>query len=261
MSERKPNPQNTPIHAQTKDLSPIFKKAGIRAHQAKVALCLDVSESMSPYYESGKVQFFTQKVLGLGAYLDVNSQVDVFLFSEKTHHAGEMTQYNYATFLDDALENYNLTGTAKFSSAIKKIRKFYFPDASLEAEPPIKKPYFPIYVLFVSNGNTEDEDETAIELSKASHSPVFWQFITIGVTRGDVGNGFWAWLKKPFLEDYSFLQKLDDLPDRFIDNADFFNISDPFKVNDEELFEKLMTEYPDWIKEAISKKILNGKSH
>ena len=43
---------------------------------------------------------------------------------------------------------------------------------------------------------------------------------------------------------------------RYIDNANFFSVNDLESISDEELYNRLLAEYPVWIKEAKDKKIL-----
>jgi hypothetical protein len=50
------------------------------------------------------------------------------------------------------------------------------------------------------------------------------------------------------------------MEDRFIDNADFFNIYDPNSVSDDEFFKLMMAEYPHWLVEAKSKGLIKSKS-
>ena len=47
-------------------------KANLTNHQAKVALCLDISGSMSFLYSSGKIQTLAEKILALGCRFDDN---------------------------------------------------------------------------------------------------------------------------------------------------------------------------------------------
>jgi hypothetical protein len=49
---------------------------------------------------------------------------------------------------------------------------------------------------------------------------------------------------------------LDNMSDRYIDNADFFSVEDPEVIADQELYDLLMTEYPGWVKLAKTKKLL-----
>ncbi|HNG96005.1 MAG TPA: VWA domain-containing protein, partial [Acidobacteriota bacterium] len=55
---------------------------------------------------------------------------------------------------------------------------------------------------------------------------------------------------------FEFLENLDNLDRRYIDNADFFCVSDPEKISDDDLYKLLMTEYPNWLREARVKGLL-----
>ena len=56
----------------------------------------------------------------------------------------------------------------------------------------------------------------------------------------------------------SFLQELDDLPGRVVDNADFFNIADPAAPSPEEFYDEVLDEFPTWIESASSVDILRA---
>ncbi len=52
--------------------------------------------------------------------------------------------------------------------------------------------------------------------------------MAIGKSRQDVsGKGFLGWLEKTFASNFSFLEKLDEISDRYVDNANLFSIEDP----------------------------------
>ena len=114
----------------------------------------------------------------------------------------------------------------------------------------VQNAHEPVLVMFLTNGETIDQKATVEQLVKASHTPIFWQFMAMGITKKDLGTGFWAWLHKPFAEDYSFLEELDTMDNRFIDNANFFSIAKPLEAGDERLYELMMNEYPEWLKLA-----------
>lgn len=75
-------------------------------------------------------------------------------------------------------------------------------------------------------------------ITESSTKNLFWQFVGLGQA------------------NYGILEKLDDMTGRFIDNADFFALDDISKISDEELYDRLLTEFPGWIKEARAKGIL-----
>jgi hypothetical protein len=49
---------------------------------------------------------------------------------------------------------------------------------------------------------------------------------------------------------------LDDLAGRVVDNCDFFALDDLHDVTEEALYERLMTEFPRWIRNARSAGII-----
>jgi hypothetical protein len=65
--------------------------------------------------------------------------------------------------------------------------------------------------------------------------------------RGGKKKGFFARLVQ---SDFTFLENLDNLPGRYIDNANFFAVTDPANIPDEHLFELMMAEYPGWLQLA-----------
>lgn len=50
--------------------------------------------------------------------------------------------------------------------------------------------------------------------------------------------------------DFPFLEKLDELSGRLIDNANYFSVTSPDEHSDAELYDLLMAEYPAWLKLA-----------
>lgn len=43
---------------------------------------------------------------------------------------------------------------------------------------------------------------------------------------------------------------------RIVDNADFFHVDDLGKITDEQLYERLLNEFPSWMKQARAKGVL-----
>jgi hypothetical protein len=241
--------------AKKADIS--LQKVNLTNHQAKVALCLDISGSMSSLYSSGKIQKLAEKILALGCRFDDNGSIDIFLFGENAHQVGEMTLGNFQNFIPNVQQKYPLEGGTYYGKVMKKIRSFYFPLGRGGSRKSPVSSNQPVYVMFVTDGATGDESETEQQIKWSSFEPIFWQFMAIGKSQKDVkGEGFFGWLNKALASDFTFLEKLDDLSDRYVDNADFFSLEDPESVADERLYELLMTEYPGWVKLAKTKKLL-----
>ena len=56
--------------------------------------------------------------------------------------------------------------------------------------------------------------------------------------------------------NFSFLERLDEMRDRYVDNADFFSMEVPETIVDQELYDLLTTEYPAWLRLAQTRNLL-----
>jgi hypothetical protein len=107
--------------------------------------------------------------------------------------------------------------------------------------------------MFVTDGAPMDERDTTEQVMSSAFEPLFWEFMAIGrVTRsasGSLGAGDrLAKYKQPSGNgEFAFLEGLDDMVGRYVDNADFFTVSDPAEVPDDDLYDLLMGEYPAWV--------------
>ena len=218
-----------------KKVSVSLEKKKLLTDRAKVALCLDISGSMSSLYKAGKIDTLVRRVMALGYRFDDDGEIDVFLFGERVHEWGPIGVDDYRTFVKDMQRRHPLEGGTRYGAAMERIRAFY---ARNNPEG------LPVYVMFVTDGGTEDKSKTERELRAASAEPLFWQFMAIGAT------GFFSGPR------FEFLEKLDELTGRKVDNADFFQVADPAAPSDEEMFELMMKEYPDWLKAAQKAGIL-----
>ncbi len=234
-----------------------LKKANLTNHDAKVALCLDISASMSSLYSSGKIQRLAEKILALGCRFDDNASVDIFLFGINSYNAGEMTIDNFPNFIHHILKRYPLEGGTYYGRVMQEIRNFYFPDARDGSRYAPISADKPVYVMFVTDGATADESATKQQLKWSSYEPMFWQFMAIGKSQKDVkSKGIGGWFSRATASDFSFLEQLDEMGDRYLDNADFFSVEDPESIADEELYDLLTAEYPNWVLSARLKNLL-----
>ncbi len=230
-------------------------KQGLQEHRAKVALCLDISGSMAGLYQSGKIQRFAEKVLALGTRFDDDGDIDVFLFGRQAHDVGTMDIGNCRGFVDGLLGSHPLEGGTYYAEAMRMIRSFYFPDAGGGRRQQAVRSMLPTYVMFLTDGETMDKPKTQEQITWAAYEPIFWQFIGIGrsnVTPSTAKKGFRAKLAAMMESDFGFLEQLDSMSGRYVDNANFFSIVDPEAVPDEELYDLMMGEYPSWVRAAPS---------
>ncbi|MEV4515135.1 VWA domain-containing protein [Dactylosporangium sp. NPDC049525] len=217
------------LFSLTKQAAVSLAKRGLDTHTARVALCLDISNSMQAHYSSNKVQALAERVLALGMRFDDDERVDVFVFGSRASDKGPLALVNAQEYVARAVNPKKLAWSTRYGAAMKLVRRKYF-GSDAYRRVPIAAPT-PVYVMFVTDGEPDDQDVAVEQLRSSSYEPIFWQFMAVG---GRV----------------AFLDRLDDLDGRYLDNADFFSVSSPTAIADEKLFELMMAEYPGWLHRA-----------
>jgi hypothetical protein len=244
-----------------------WEKKGLSEHRARVALCLDISGSMYRLYQEGKVQALCERVLGMAVQFDDDGACDVFTFGTGSYDEGPLDLNNYQGWIQDLLGRRKLEGGTNYNLAMQAVRRHYFPDvAGGERTSPLMEK-LPVYVIFVTDGQTTDQAGTKKQVIWSSYEPLFWQFMAIGQSSRNVTaqgappakkkrGGLGARLASMMTGDFQFLEELDDMPGRFVDNADFFSVADPAALSDEQLYDLMMNEYPGWLQLARSQGLL-----
>jgi stress response protein SCP2 len=242
-----------------------LEKKGLSEHRARVALCLDISLSMSRLYKSGKVQALCERVLGMAVQFDDDGACDVFTFGTGGYDEGPLDLHNYQGWIPEMLKRRRLEGGTNYKLAMQAVRRHYFPDAAGGKRTSPLQEQLPVYVIFVTDGQTTDQGGTKQQVEWSSYEPLFWQFMAIGQSSRNVTAGVAPPKKKNMFAarmaaltagNFQFLEELDDMPGRFVDNADFFSVADPAELSDEQLYDLMMNEYPGWLKLARSQGLL-----
>ncbi|MBD0734170.1 VWA domain-containing protein [Streptomyces sp. CBMA29] len=96
----------------------------------------------------------------------------------------------------------------------------------------------PTLVLFFSDGGVYRNAEIERELRGAVEEPLFWQFVGLGQS------------------NYGVLERFDTMSGRRVDNVGFFAVDDIAGLSDAELYDRLLTEFPSWLKAATAAGIL-----
>jgi stress response protein SCP2 len=229
-----------------------LEKVGLGSHRAKVALCIDISGSMSSLFKSGKIQAFAERILALGCRFDDDGEIDVFLFGADVHQPPAMGLGNAKDYVRTLMDHYQLEGDTRYGKAIEAIRRFYFPGNGGGAAAGVSRADVPVYVMFLTDGSTSDKPFTQKQLRWASYEPIFWQFIGIG--KSSKSRKLLPGIGGP--GQFEFLERLDTLDGRLIDNAGFFSVMSPDEHPDEALYDLLMEEYPQWLKLARAQQMI-----
>lgn len=220
----------------TKQAEVSLKKRGLDEHTARMALVLDISISMDHLYRSGVVQRVTEKALALGSRFDDDGRIDVFVFGVDAQYAGEVGIRDIGGYVDNLMRRHRLEGGTQYGRAMQSLRQHYFGDSGKRQQP--LRQALPVYVMFVTDGETQGQELAVAQMLAGSREPLFYKFIGVGRER------------------FTFLQKLDDLRGRLIDNADFVQVNDIDRVSDADLYERLIQEYPEFLRAAKAQGML-----
>ena len=214
----------------------LYKSAGVSLHKhgldglrAAVYLVVDYSGSMKPYYKDGSVQALADRVLGLSAHLDDDGRVPVVFFSTDVDAETDIALAGHEGRIDQIVAGLGHMGKTSYHLAMDAVIDHYLDSGSAA----------PALVVFQTDGGPINKLAAERYLCKAAGLPLFWQFVGFG---------------DPDSKQFDFLRKLDDLAvpqKRVVDNAGFFHAgSDPGRVTDAELYDRLVGEFPTWLAAA-----------
>ena len=244
--EKRLQQQAPQLVSLVKSASVSLQKVGLQSHRARVCLVLDISGSMGMLYKRGLVQQFAERILALGCKFDDDGEIDVFLFGRNVHHVDPMGIGNFAGFVQNTINRHPLEGDTRYGAALEAVRRFYFPDGAGGERSKPQRAELPVYVMFVTDGGTSDQGLAERQVRWSSHEAIFWQFMGIGKGRKSKSRKLSSFADS----DFPFLESLDELPGRLVDNANYFSVASPDEYTDAELYDLLMAEYPDWLKAA-----------
>lgn len=230
--EKRLEKQAPQLVSLAKKLSVSLEKNQLQDIIARVALVLDASGSMSAAYSNGSVQAVIDRIVLIAARMDDDEKLETWFYASK-----------HAKFPDISIEN--VSGYLKthvkggFLTIVKGL-------GIGNNEPPVmqeilntyKSSKLPALIIFITDGGIYETDKIKKLLIEASNYPIFWQFV------GLAGS------------NYGVLEDLDTMSGRTIDNAGFFHVDDLTSIKDEELYDRLLNEFPVWLKEARKKGIL-----
>lgn len=189
--------------------------------KAKVALVLDYSGSMDWLYSNGTVQRVVEKTLPLAMQFDDDGSMETWLFSDSCNRLKDANLNNLDGYIKRETKCKSMGGT-NYSPVMKDIIKFY------------KNEKLPVYVIFITDGDNMDKADTTTTITEAAKKPIFWQFVGLGDSK------------------FSYLESLDNLEGRYVDNADFFSV----KNADDITYQDLLEEFPTWLSDQKVKDML-----
>ncbi|MEU2600440.1 VWA domain-containing protein [Streptomyces hirsutus] len=241
--ERLPVDMRKRLSLRKEQVAVSLRKHGAAGVTARVVLVLDASGSMSFLYSKGVVADVVERMAAVAAQLDDDGEMQAWTFASnparlpdlllgelpewlRLHvRVGEMSLFRRGRKkgLDPSQVDMREVGIQnEEQKVIAEVRSFVR-DSPAAA---------PTLVLFFSDGGVYRNAEIERELREAVEEPIFWQFVGLGRA------------------NYGVLERFDTLPGRRVDNVGFFAVDDIDTVPDPELYDRLLSEFPQWITAA-----------
>lgn len=218
------------LEKRTEKVGIVLKKKGLVGEKAQVVFVLDHSGSMRQLYNNGTVQSTLERIFPIALNFDDDGDMQFYLFDTNYQELDSVNINNYDEYTSEViLKKMNRYGQTNYAPVMNEIINQYAVKQKSET---------PTFVIFITDGDNGDKPATKKSLIEASKYNIFWKYVGIGKT------------------DFPFLEKLDDLKDRVVDNANYIAIDDLNAISDDKLYEELMEEYDLWIKSARSKGIV-----
>lgn len=198
-----------------------IEKRNLQDCIARVALVLDISGSMGHQYTNGTVQQIVNKTLPLAVQFDDDGELDFWYYGSTYKRMPSVTMKNYTGAVPHNWKH--LMRSLGYGNNEPRVMTDIL-DTYQHSE-------LPVYVLFITDGGVGNRSAIKNILTTASTKPIFWQFVGVG------GYG------------YGILEELDHMTGRYVDNANFFALDDFKSVSNEDLYNRLLNEFPQWLTE------------
>lgn len=218
------------INLMKKTAGIVLEKKKLTGVVARVGLVLDISGSMRNLYKNGTVQKVVERILAVASQFDDDGMLDVWVYDNEFSRLPSVTERDFENYVN--LQILNSDTIHKFGRNDEPPVMYDVMNKYLK-EDPSKDPAF---IVFINDGGCKRTIKKPVVSS--SDKPIFWQFVGVGNSNFEV------------------LENLDTMEGRFIDNANFFHVQDIDAITDEQLYDRLLNEFPDWIREAKEKRVL-----
>jgi stress response protein SCP2 len=219
------------VNLHKREFDAVLAKKNLSGVRARVGLALDITGSMKPLYKNGTVQKVVERLLAVAVTFDDDGTLDVWRFDHRFKRLKPATVENFEGYVDrEVVTGMDIWGHNDEPPVMRDIVNFYTVESSSR---------IPAFMIFISDGGVRKDREIQEIVRDSARFPLFWQFVGVGQAK------------------FGALERLDELPGRVVDNASFFAVRDIAAMTDQELYERLMNEFPVWLAAARGKGILS----
>lgn len=197
------------------------KNVDLTQHVCRVEVYIDISGSMKGRFFNGKVQDALTRIFPVALKFDDDGVMPISAFGNGVYPLVPMTLENYATYVEkEIMSKFSINEGTNYAPFVKQ--------AIRRAEEDNK---YPLFNIVITDGNCWDKTQSDKAFRKSSKYKTFFQCVGIGH------------------DDFEYLRKIDDLDGREVDNTAFVKVDELENLTDEQLYDKLLEQYPQWLHE------------
>lgn len=205
--------------------------------RARVILVLDKTGSMSREYKKGVVHRVVERMVPVAIQLDDDGSLECYLYAESFFKLPDLHVAQLESWIAEYVHisgkhaglDYRRIGAV--NDEIPILTEII---GSLQAGEKM-----PTLVLFFTDGGFHRKKPITDLIVEAAALAAFWQFVGIGKAGA-----------------FGILETLDALEGRVVDNVGFFPVRDIDTMDDAELYRLLLSEFPDWLRQAKNQGIV-----
>ncbi|WP_245551183.1 VWA domain-containing protein [Nocardia paucivorans] len=218
------------LDLRKREVATVLMSKGAGDVRARVVLVIDKTGSMHKLYRKGVVRRVVQRMIPVAIQLDDDGLLEPYLYAMRFAKLPEIAVERTDTWCETYLHLSGIHGGIDYAAI-----------GGVNDEIPIMNEIItglrvgdpPTLVLFFTDGGFRKKAAIAALMRKAAALPAFWQFVGMG------GKA-----------DYGILRRLDEMDGRVVDNAGFFAVDDIDRIDDADLYRRLLGEFPDWLRAA-----------
>ena len=218
------------LDMRKREVAKVLLDKGAPGVRARVVLVIDKTGSMNREYSSKRIHEVVERMVPIAVQVDDDGKLEPYLYAKSFSRLPDIvvhevdawsSTYLHLTGTHGGIDYGRIGGVNDELPVMNEIIDSLVPGAAM-----------PTLVLFFTDGGFTQKQKIADLMKSASALPAFWQFVGLGKA------------------NYGVLERLDTMSGRRVDNAGFFSVDDISKVTDAELYRRMLSEFPDWLKVA-----------
>ncbi|WP_240615774.1 vWA domain-containing protein [Nakamurella deserti] len=223
------------LDLRKREVHKVLLTKGAAQERARIVLVLDKTGSMYDEYQAGIVHRVVERMVPVATQLDDDGSLECYLYAVDFAKLPDLRVEDLERWMAEFIHIDGVHGGIDYRRIGGYNDEIPIMDEIIGS---LAGQTLPTLVLFFTDGGFSKKREITKLMQRASNLPAFWQFVGIG------------------RNNFGVLTKLDEMTGRVVDNVGFFAVTDIDRIDDAELYRRLLSEFPDWLRAARSAGVL-----